>query len=181
MTIKSEENNFLVEGCKKGDRNAQHALYRFYSTQVFNTLLRMTGKRDDAEDLLQETFIDVFGGLKKFRGDAKLSTWIQRIAINKAAALLRKKSIDLVALKNIESVQEAEKEILFFSISHDQLQKEIFHLPDGARSVLTMFVFEGMSHIEIGNILGITESTSKSQLFRAKKLLKEKLEKYAKN
>lgn len=166
-------NASLVEECKKGSRKAQFRLYNQYSKAMFNLAYRMMNNREDAEDMLQETFIDCFRNLNTFRFDSTIGTWIKSILINKCINQLRKKKADLILFENVPSEIPDEDTTMQYDTA--RIFKGIEQLPDGYRIVLTLYLLEGYDHKEIAQILGITESTSKSQYFRAKNKLRELL------
>lgn len=146
---------------------------------MYNTCLRITGNEMDAEDVLQESFVSAFKNLQSFKGTASFGSWLKRIVINNAINMVKKRRLDF------ESVEGKEDESAFsdsgqeVDISYDvNLVKEgISRLPEGYRLVLTLYLIEGYDHKEIGQILDITESTSKSQFNRSKKKLREILKK----
>ena len=133
--------------------------------------------RETAKDLLQEGFIKVFSAIGSFEGSGSFEGWMRRIFVNTALEYLRKNDIlkESVEIDNTEVLQEVDYSAIE-RISADELMELIAELPPGFRTVFNMFVIEGYSHKEIGDALGITESTSRSQLTRAKRLLQKKLE-----
>ena len=139
--------------------------------------LRYGSNRETAEDLLQEGFIKVFSAIGSFEGSGSFEGWMRRIFVNTALEYLRKNDIlkESVEIDNTEVLQEVDYSAIE-RISADELMELIAELPPGFRTVFNMFVIEGYSHKEIGDALGITESTSRSQLTRAKRLLQKKLE-----
>ena len=139
--------------------------------------LRYGSNRETAEDLLQEGFIKVFSAIGSFEGSGSFEGWMRRIFVNTALEYLRKNDIlkESVEIDNTEVLQEGDYSAIE-RISADELMELIAELPPGFRTVFNMFVIEGYSHKEIGDALGITESTSRSQLTRAKRLLQKKLE-----
>ena len=161
----------LIEGCKQHNPKAQKALYDTYARKMMSVCLRYGSNRETAEDLLQEGFIKVFSAIGSFEG------WMRRIFVNTALEYLRKNDIlkESVEIDNTEVLQEVDYSAIE-RISADELMELIAELPPGFRTVFNMFVIEGYSHKEIGDALGITESTSRSQLTRAKRLLQKKLE-----
>jgi RNA polymerase sigma-70 factor (ECF subfamily) len=163
----------LIEECKKGNSKAQFMLYDQYSKAMYNLAFRMMNNREDAEDILQETFIDCFRNIASFRFDSTFGAWLKSILINKCINQIKKKKIDLVLCETIPSYAvEYEDEITY---NTDKIFKEIEHLPDGYRIILTLYLLEGYDHTEISQILGISESTSKSQYSRAKEKLRRML------
>lgn len=141
---------------------------------MYNVGYRITGNEADAEDVLQEAFISAFGNLDNYRGDASFGSWIKKIVINKAINLLKKRKWE--AMPEEFDVPEETGDVEYMpQLNVDKVRQAIQQLPDGYRSVLSLYLLEGYDHQEIGEIMGITESTSKSQLNRAKNKLKELL------
>lgn len=140
---------------------------------MFNTALRITGEQTNAEDVLQEAFISAFQNLKSYRADASFGAWLKRIVINKALNHVQKMKKDLMLAEQVEEdrVDEwEEKSDPIYSV--ECVKRAMDQLPSGFRTVLSLYLFEGYDHKEISEILGITESTSKSQYKRAKDKLK---------
>jgi RNA polymerase sigma-70 factor (ECF subfamily) len=161
----------LIEACKQKDRNAQRTLYDQYKRAMYTLAFRLTGDFDKANDVLQDAFIDVFNGLHKFRGESTLGAWIKTILIRKAYKQIRN-IFKLEALdENLEESMGYGEQVL----DSEYLEKAILELPDGYRTVFVMVEIEGYTHKEVAALLEISEGTSKSQLFYAKKRLKEYL------
>jgi len=140
---------------------------------MFKTALRITGDRENAEDVLQEAFISAFQSLNGYREDASFGAWLKRIVINKALNQVQKVKKDLMLAEDIkEEAREYEPEQTEPNYSVDQVKRAMHELPSGFRTVLSLYLFEGYDHKEISEILGISESTSKSQYKRAKDKLK---------
>ncbi len=145
---------------------------------MFNTAFRITGNEDEAEDVLQESFVAAFRSLDFYRGDAPFGAWLKRIVVNKSITWLKKRKWDRLPEDDRWDVPEelTTDETENFPASVEQVRKAIDALPDGYRTVLSLYLLEGYDHAEIGEILGISESTSKSQFNRSKKKLKEILQ-----
>ena len=144
-------------------------LYVRLSNAVFNLALRMTGNFEEAKDIVQEVFMKVWKHRKSFRGEAKPSTWIYRIAVNTSISHIRKmkrKKIPIEELDYMGQVDLPDPRIL-------KIERAILQLPEGEREVFLLHDVEGFTHREIGEILGIREGTSKSQLYKARKRLRE--------
>ncbi|MFK7904954.1 MAG: RNA polymerase sigma factor [Chitinophagales bacterium] len=165
----------IVERCQKGSRQAQQQLYQLYAKAMYNITLRIMGKPEDAEDVLQDAFIDVFTKINSFRGEAAIGAWIKRIVINKSLNAVKKKKLIVTDIETVERESfvsdyepnlEASQKPTF---TVKDIQEAIKGLPDGYRVVMSLFMFEGYSHQEIASELNISESTSKSQYSRAKK------------
>lgn len=166
----------LIERCRTGDRDAHFRLYKLYSRAMLNTAYRITGNEEDAEDALQEAFVSAFRNLESYRGDATFGAWLKRIVVNKSINVLKKRRENLVAQDDEHDVPIEEGATDYMpELSVDRVKRCIEMLPDGYRSVLSLYLLEGYDHEEIAGIMGITESTSKSQLNRAKSKLKELL------
>lgn len=164
----------LIERCKAGDPSAYEKLYRLYSKAMFNTCYRITGTEEDAEDALQESFVSAFRNLDSYRGDATFGAWLKRIVVNKAINVLKKKRHELISENESWDVaQEEPADEYREELTVERVRRAIEQLPDGYRSVLSLYLLEGYDHQEIADIMGISESTSKSQLNRAKKKLRE--------
>jgi RNA polymerase sigma-70 factor (ECF subfamily) len=165
----------LIERCQAGYRNAQFELYRLYSKAMYNTALRMVQHPQDAEDILQSVFIEVFGKLDTFRFESSIGAWIKRITVNKCINFLKSRRLtfsELTAQADRAEISEPETTPLF---TIDRIRQGISNLPDGYRVVFSLYAVEGYDHEEIAQILGITEATSKSQYSRAKAKLRETL------
>jgi RNA polymerase sigma-70 factor (ECF subfamily) len=164
----------LIEGCRKNNRALQKALYDRYCRKMMVVCLRYSKSTPEAEDVLQEAFVKIFQGMREFRGESKLETWMTRIVINTALNAHRKK-LYLLPMVDVEDVDLKEESVGLSGVHHQQLTEMIQALPHGCQVVFNLFAVEGYSHKEIGEMLGISEGTSKSQYSRARSLLKEKL------
>lgn len=167
----------IVEQCKAGSRQAQFELYRLYSKAMYNVCLRMVKDEWDAEDLLQNSFVDVFTKLDSFRYQSSVGAWIKRIVINNCINFLKKKKIYFQELEDRHATT-AEAEVGLRGsdtqgLSVEAVKRALFDLPDGYRVVFSLYMLEGYDHKEIGDILGIAETTSKSQYSRAKAKLRD--------
>lgn len=165
----------LVDACLSGQRTAQAKLYDQYSQAMYSICLRMVTRSEEAEDVLQESFVDVFSHLQSFRHESTLGAWIKRIVVNRCINRLKSRKLQWAELTNQEPDPEQDAALDFDDedLRVTKLKKGITLLPDGYRTVLSLYLFEGYDHAEIGEILGISEETSKSQYSRAKSKLKE--------
>jgi len=132
----------------------------------------MTNDVDEAADVLQESFISAFNNLGSYRGTASFGAWLKKIVVNKSINHIRSKKMDLVPLEDMEPVSEVEVDDRDLYLDVERIKSGIELLPDGYRVVFSLYLLEGYDHKEIGQILGITESTSKSQYNRAKAKLR---------
>lgn len=170
-----EEN--LISSCIKGNRLAQFQLYQAYSKPMFNLCVRMLGNIHDAEDALQIAFTNVFIKLKNYRNEASLGSWIKKIVLNTCLNQIKRNKLTWIEVEQIEieDKDEVQEETNF---NFKTIENCLLKLPDGYRVVLNLYLFEGYDHTEISQILGITESTSKSQYSRAKSKLKDLINQY---
>jgi RNA polymerase sigma factor (sigma-70 family) len=165
----------LIERCREGHRESQFELYRLYSRAMYNTALRMVRHPHDAEDVLQSIFIEVFSKLESFRYESSIGAWIKRITINKCINFLKSRRLTFTELTpGIDRFEEKEGDAApIYSV--EKINKAIAELPDGYRVVFSLYALEGYDHEEIGQILGVSEATSKSQYSRAKSKLLDML------
>ncbi|MDQ6481788.1 sigma-70 family RNA polymerase sigma factor [Dyadobacter sp. LHD-138] len=166
MTTEAE----LITGCLLHDRIAQRLLYDRYKNAMYTLAYRITGDYDDANDVLQDAFLEVFRHLDQFRGDATLGAWIKQIVVRKSTKKKRVVIWQNADEETGESIDWAEVDI---NVAH--LQTAILTLPDGFRTIFVLAEIEGYAHREIAGILNISEGTSKSQLFHAKRKLRSML------
>lgn len=166
-----------MQRCLNEDTDAQRILYDRYVDAVYHTALRMCGRTDEAEDITQDTFIRVFRQLDTFKGESSLGAWIKRIGVNTTLNYLRKKrpqvTFDQIPELSAPPVQHDGEAEQAYNVR--RIHQAIQTLPEGGRVILNLYLLEGYQHKEIAQILGISESTSKSQYHRARKLLQQKL------
>lgn len=173
----AETHKEVIENCRQGNRQAQFELYRLYSKAMYNICLRMLKDEMDAEDILQNSFMDVFTKLHTFQHQSSIGAWIKRIVINNCINFLKKRRLIIEELdeKFTNVTDERPNDIPEKKMSVEQINQAVHLLPDGYRVVFNLYMFEGYDHKEIGKILNVSEATSKSQYSRAKKKLKELL------
>ena len=168
---KSEEINILIRDCINNNRTAQKMLYEKYKDAMFSICYRILGNYNDASDALQDGFINVFNNIEKFKGKSTLGAWIKTIIVR--AALLR------IPKNNFEDLSMIEQETKYEiddSLTGEVIEKAILELNSGYRTVFNLIEIEGYKHYEVAEMLGISIGTSKSQLFKAKKVLRAKLQ-----
>lgn len=161
----------LVERCKKGDTRSYETLYQQYSKAMFNTSLRIVNNASDAEDVLQEAFMDAFRFLDNFNYKSTFGAWLKRIVINKSINVLRKRKADFVDIETATVADVPNDEVLdeeSMQLKIAEVKKAVTLLPTGYRTVLTLYLFEGYDHEEIAEIMRISESTVRTQYHRAK-------------
>lgn len=163
----------LVEKCKSGHQSSQHQLYSLYVDAMYNIGMRMLGNKEDAEDIVQDSFIDAFKNLTKFEYKSSFGAWLKRIVINKSINQLKAKQVPVVPMGTHEyHLTEAPVEKVE-AIDIKKVKRGIEKLPTGYKRIISLYLIEGYDHTEIGDILSISTSTSKSQYHRAKKKLVE--------
>jgi len=167
------ETQLIRQACE-GDGLAVRTLYERYAPRVYAVVRRIAGEEDLAQDYAQEAWIRAIRALPTFRGDARFSTWLHRIAVNSALQALRKADTRTkreAPMPEAVSVDPVEGDVLL----SDVLERAMDRLPDGMRQVLILHDVEGYTHEEIGEFLGVTAGTSKSQLFKARGKMREML------
>ena len=172
-----EELEYIVRECASGNVRAQEKLYRMLAPKMFGVCLRYAKDSTEAEDNLQEGFIRVFTHIKKFRHEGSLEGWVRRIMVNVSLEKYRKQHV----LHPVEDVSVFEQENfsddIIEKITANELIELIQELPPRYRMVFNLFVMEGMNHKEISETMEISEGTSKSNLARARDILKRKVTK----
>lgn len=165
----------VINGCLAGDRAAQYRFYKLYSKAMLNVCYRILNDEDEAKDALQEAFISAFNNFQNYKGQSSIGSWLKRIVVNKALDVIKKrKGIKVELSTNEEEIpDEPSRDEAEVNWEVKKVKDAVRLLPDGFRSVLTMYLIEGYDHKEIAEILNITESTSKSQFNRAKNKLRE--------
>jgi RNA polymerase sigma-70 factor (ECF subfamily) len=166
----------LIESCIKGDRAAQKVLYDRLAPRMFPVCIRYVGERELAEDVLQDGFVTLFTHLDSYKGEGSFEGWARKIFVTTALMELRRKDA-LKMSEDLETVRgmKAEATTQLQNIGYKDLMKLITQLPPGFRTVFNMYAIEGYSHKEISDILGISETTSRTQLSRARLWLQNKI------
>ena len=163
----------LVHACRQGSRTAQFDLYNLYGKAMYNVALRILVYEEEAEDVIQEAFLDAFTRIADFRQETTFGLWLKQIVINKSINYLRKRKMEFVdaPIENIpeEEVMDADEQ----EYQVAQVKRAMQELPDGYRVVVTLYLLEGYDHEEIAHALQIKESTSRTQYLRGKKKLQE--------
>lgn len=173
----------LIEACKKGEQKAQFEIYKHYAKSMYNVAYRILNNNTEAEDIIQESFLKAFQKLNSFSGDVSFGAWLKRIVINTSLDELRKKKLVFEDIDNIKhpDFENDDEDDKAQAYEVKKVRNTIMRLPDGYRIVLSLYLLEGYDHDEISEIMGITASTSRSQLARAKKKLIQELKKTEQN
>lgn len=177
MELTANTRDELVERCKQGDSLGYQLLYQRYSKAMYNTSLRIVNNTADAEDVLQEAFLDAFRSLHDFHYRSTFGAWLKKIVINKSINTLRKRRAHFVeidengetgvhTLAAEDTVDEAQVQ---YQVA--EIKKAIQQLPDGYRTVISLYLLEGYDHEEIAGILSISHNTVRTQYVRAKQKL----------
>lgn len=164
----------LIHNCKKQDIKAQEQLYRLYANKLFAVCLKYSSSHQQAEDNLQDGFMTIFDKIKQYQDKGSFEGWMKRIMINTTLQKYRKQTV--FEIFSEENLKEPALEIDEDVVSVDYLLEIIQELPDRYRQVFNLYALDGFSHKEIAEMLQITTGTSKSNLARARMILKEKIE-----
>ena len=165
----------IIHKAVKGDNDARSWLYRQHVHAMYNICMRMTGNAQNARDVLQDAFILAFKHLKQVKEPAQFGGWLRRIVINECIRFSKRSASWQSLDDNLHELAPDEEPDLRTNISMELIHAAIKQLPEGCRQIFVLYVLEDFSHKEIANSLGISESTSKSQYQRARKLLQERL------
>ena len=168
----------LISGCIEGNPKAQKMLFDAFSPKFFALCLRYMKSRGEAEDALQEGMLKIFSKLSEYKGKGSFGGWMRRIIVNTCLDQIRKnQKLKFDAPIENEEYRLSMNAFIIEKMSANELMEEVKNMPPGYRVVFNMFAIEGYSHQEIAESLGITESTSKSQYFRARAYLKDRISK----
>jgi RNA polymerase sigma-70 factor (ECF subfamily) len=169
----------LVEACRANDRTAQIRIYELYYKAMYNTSYRIVNNPMEAEEIMQDAFLDAFRKIDTFKGDATFGSWLKRIVVNKSLDQLRKRKETLSldnesqGIPDDDSEEKLEQELVRYRV--DQIVKALDNLPDNYRIILSLYLLEGYDHQEIAGILKITYNNSRTRYLRAKKRLLEEV------
>jgi RNA polymerase sigma factor (sigma-70 family) len=166
----------LVAECKQGSKKACFDLYKLYAKAMLNIAFRVVGNTDEAEDVLQEAFLEAFNRIKDFRQETTFGLWLKQIVVHKSINLLRKRKMEWAELEdgeleNIADETTDDQEEMLYKV--ERVKAAMKELPEGYRVVISLYLLEGYDHEEIGQILNISENTSRTQFLRAKRKLSE--------
>ncbi len=174
MTVYRDIHKDIIDSCKAGNSRAQHQLYQLYARAMYNICYRMMNSREEAEDMLQESFAEAFHHLHDYRGDSTFGAWLKRITINKCINTLKRRRAQLIPYEDVpETIDAGNDDGEIPGLSVENIRHAMTMLPEGYRVVFSLYLLEGYDHAEISEILGVSEATSKSQYCRAKQKIKE--------
>jgi RNA polymerase sigma factor (sigma-70 family) len=162
----------IIDGCRKGDKKAQFQLYKIYYKSMYNVCLRIVNNETEAEDVMQEAFLKALNKIDTYRGEVSFGAWLKRIVINCSLDVLKKRKVVFEEINERKHDSEDYK-MEVKEVNVETIKMAINNLPDGYRVVLSLYLIEGYDHEEISEILGISNSASRTQFMRAKNKLKE--------
>jgi RNA polymerase sigma factor (sigma-70 family) len=171
--------SFLISNCIAGHRQSQKKLYEILAPRMYPVCLKFFKKSSDAEDVLQEGFIKLFKNLDKFRGDGSFEGWVRRIFVNTSIQYYRSLKPAAICANEIQEYLPSYEVSALDKLYEKDVIRLTEDLSNGYRTVFKLYAVEGYSHKEISQLLGISESTSKSQYLRAKASIRQKIEKRA--
>jgi RNA polymerase sigma-70 factor (ECF subfamily) len=175
--VQTDIHKDIIERSKKGDAKAQYDLYSRYAKAMFNTCYRMMNNVETAEDMLQESFSEAFRRLDSFRYESTFGAWLKRIVVNRCINEIKRKKVELSFVEDMSPFgNRADDPDDGTELTVEGIKKAMQQLPAGSRMIFSLYLLEGYDHREIAEILGVSESNSKSQYMRAKRKIKEILE-----
>ncbi len=164
----------LVLRCRKNDQKAQYEIYNLYYKSMYNTSLRILNNPTEAEDVMQDSFLDAFGKIDGFSGEGSFGGWLKRIVVNNSLDALRKRR-DLVSIEEskieMEDIQSPYAENIDYKV--EEVKSALNSLSEDSRVIVSLFLFEGYDHEEISQILKISNNTSRTRFSRAKSKLQK--------
>jgi RNA polymerase sigma factor (sigma-70 family) len=164
----------LINQCRAGDSKAQFEIYRLYYKAMYNASLRIVGDEQEAEDIMQESFFKAFDKISTYKNEVSFGAWLRRIVVNSSIDAIKKRRLSFMPIEEAYGIKsESTDETDYSAETIEKLKKAIEKLPEGYKLVLTLHLIEEYEHEEIASMLGITPSTSRSQLARAKQKLIE--------
>jgi len=165
----------LIQGCLKKDSIAQHALFGKYAGILMTICRRYAKDQPEAEDMLQDAFISIFSHINQFKSAGSFEGWVKKITVNAAIRILQKRKVRIIAISDDQHEMESKEFNVLSDLNAEDILKFINQLPDGYRMIFNLYVIEGYSHDEIAEMLKIKTATSRSQLSKARAMLKERI------
>ncbi len=170
----------LIDKCREGNQKAQMEIYKLYYKAMFNTSFRITGNKEEAEDVMQDAFLDAFSKIDQYDEKATFGAWLKKIVINKSIDQYKQQRIETVSVDEEkvdtipESIEEDHFEILSYKM--DMIRRAIEQLPDQYRIIVSLYLLEGYDHEEISGILDVSYDNSRTRFSRAKKKILKNLQ-----
>ncbi|WP_347840624.1 sigma-70 family RNA polymerase sigma factor [uncultured Draconibacterium sp.] len=164
----------IIDQCKEGSQKAQFQLYKLYYKAMYSVSLRILNDEMEAEDVMQEAFLSAFNKIETYKGEVSFGAWLKRIVVNRSLDYLKKRKVHFEEV-NEQTAEIAEYQMESRELDAKVLKQAIQELSDGYRVVLSLYLIEGYDHEEISQVLGISNSASRTQLLRAKNKLRELL------
>ena len=162
----------IIDQCREGSQKAQFQLYKLYYKPMFSVCMRIVNDDAEAEDVMQEAFLRAFTKIDTYKGEVSFGAWLKRIVINRSLDYLKKRKVQFEEI-NEKSTQISDYQMETKEVNVQAIKDAIQKLPDGYRVVLSLYLIEGYDHEEISNILGISNSNSRTQYLRAKNKLRD--------
>lgn len=175
MSQPEERNTLLIKGCIAKNPKSQKALFDTFAPTMYAICYRYAKNSDQAKDILQDGFIKAFTKLNEFKFEGSFEGWLKRIFINHALEYIRKemRQPDMVSVEDVHDL--ASDTLQFHDLDLNKIMAQIHKLPTGYRTAINLYIIEGYSHKEIAELLGISESTSKTQLHKGRLMLQKML------
>ena len=164
----------IIDRCREGDQKAQFQLYKLYYKSMYSVCLRIVNDDMEAEDVMQEAFLSAFRKMDTYRGEVSFGAWLKKIVVNRSLDVLKKRKVKFEEI-NERTTEMEDYQMPVKELDAKVLKQAIQQLSDGYRIVLSLYLIEGYDHEEISQILGISNSASRTQLLRAKNKLRELL------
>ena len=164
----------LIEECRQGSQKAQFQIYKLYYKAMYNVSLRIVNDEFEAEDVMQEAFLNAFKKIDTYRGEVSFGAWLKKIVVNRSLDVFKKRKVKFEEM-NENTTEMPDKEGMPVEVDVNEIKKAIQSLPDGYRTVLSLYLIEGYDHDEISQILRISNTASRTQYSRAKSKLRELL------
>ena len=174
-----DKNRYLIKSCRKNDRQAQVQIYKLYYKAMYNTSLRIVNNTADAEDIMQESFLEAFRKISSYNGDGSFGSWLKRIVINKSLDFIKARqsrmSLGQKIMEMEEQKQEEENESTDIDAKMEEVSLALEKLPDNYRIILSLFLIEGYDHQEIGQILNTPYGNVRTRYSRARQRLVQEI------
>lgn len=161
----------IIDQCKEGSQKAQFQLYKLYYKAMYSVSIRIINDDMEAEDVMQEAFLSAFKKIETYKGEVSFGAWLKKIVVNRSLDYLKKRKVKFEEV-NERTTQVSDYQMGPKDVDVEMIKKAVQELPDGYRVVLSLYLIEGYDHDEISQILDISNSSSRTQLLRAKNKLK---------